>query len=381
MSYSPSNYFGNLLKTARKQKGLYQDILAEKLGVTQSYVAQMEKGVRVPANIEILKKLSKVLALDLNLLQRVAGEAREERARETRPGLQHPEGQAQMWRYFIGLMNNQHLSDRDAAFLWKHYWNILDDESLTELFGSGPLQYVDISTLIFNVLIALMRNPELRRADVEATFRTFADQDLIDHHQKDLVKQAIMRSLLLIYPTVTDLSLINRGVLDASPIRESWGWNLRHGGTTKAEAIIRNMKAEVIDREFCPSALEKTAVLMHGIAYGHPFKHANKRTALVAGIRFLEVNANSTLTDSEDLARMVLNMQTDPDFPLDNLIEFLRDNVKRLDKSMLSRDELGRYRDKQLRNKESRENPYASEYIQAIISRLPISMKILREAS
>lgn len=381
MSYSASNHFGNLLRSARKQKASSQDTIAEKLGVTQAYVAQMEKGVRVPGNIEILKKLSKVLGLDLNLLQRVAREAQDERALEISPRLHSPEGQARMWRYFFGLMNNLHLSDRDAAYLWKHYWNILDDESLTELFASGPLQYVDTSTLIFNVLFTLRGNPEIRHADVEAAFQNFAGQDLMEDTAKGLVRQAIIKSLLLLFPTVTELLHINREVLDASPIRESCGWNPRYGGSAKAEAIIGNMKAGVVDREFYPSALEKTAVLVRGIAQGHPFKHGNKRTALVAGIRFLEVNANSTLSDSEDLARTILIMQTDRDFPLDNLIEFLRDNFKPLDKAMLSKDDAGRYRDQQPRDKEVRENPYASEYIQAIITRLPIAMKILQEAA
>jgi len=341
----------------------------------------MEKGIRVPGNIEILKKLSKVLGLDLNLLQRVAADARQERATETLPRLERPEGQARMWRYFIGLMNNRHLSDRDAAFLWKHYWNILDDEALTELFGSGPLQFVDTSTLIFNVLIALMRHREIRHVDVERSFQNFADQDLMDDHTKDLVRQAIMRSLLLIYPTVTDLLHINREVLDASSARQSCGWNPRHGGSTKADAIIGKMKAGLVDREFYPSAPEKTAVLMQGIAHGHPFKHGNKRTALVAGIRFLEVNANSTLTDSEDLARLILKMQTERDFPLDNVVEFLRDNVKPIDKSMLSKDETGRYLYQESSHKELRRNPYASEFIRAIVGRLPNAMKILQEAA
>lgn len=55
--------FGNRLKELRKEKHLNQTELAQKIGVNQSTISQLEKGFRNPTPA-IIKKLA--IALDIN---------------------------------------------------------------------------------------------------------------------------------------------------------------------------------------------------------------------------------------------------------------------------------------------------------------------------
>lgn len=55
--------FAKALKEARKNKGLTQKSLAEKVGTTQQTIAQYEKGAMLP-KAELLGQIVKVLAID-----------------------------------------------------------------------------------------------------------------------------------------------------------------------------------------------------------------------------------------------------------------------------------------------------------------------------
>ena len=54
--------FGYRLRKARQKKGLRQDELAEKVGLTQSAISQFEKGLRVP-NRDNLQKIASALCV------------------------------------------------------------------------------------------------------------------------------------------------------------------------------------------------------------------------------------------------------------------------------------------------------------------------------
>jgi len=58
------------VKALRKQRGLNQTILAKKVGVTQAYIAMLEKGAKVNPTLALLTKLAKALKVPVAELLR-----------------------------------------------------------------------------------------------------------------------------------------------------------------------------------------------------------------------------------------------------------------------------------------------------------------------
>lgn len=58
---------GNAIKHLRQQKGIKQNLLAEKSGITQTYLSQIENNLKEP-NISTLKVISKNLNVPLPVL-------------------------------------------------------------------------------------------------------------------------------------------------------------------------------------------------------------------------------------------------------------------------------------------------------------------------
>lgn len=65
--------FGDKLKELRKEKGLSQKDLAEKLNVTQRTVSYYENSQTAPANVEIVAKIADILKVNLDELADNAG--------------------------------------------------------------------------------------------------------------------------------------------------------------------------------------------------------------------------------------------------------------------------------------------------------------------
>ena len=59
---------GHMLKALRERKGLTQVELAEKAGVTQSYLARLEAGERENPSLDVLKRLAEALGVPLSKL-------------------------------------------------------------------------------------------------------------------------------------------------------------------------------------------------------------------------------------------------------------------------------------------------------------------------
>ena len=72
--YKMSQLFAETLKKLRREKGLNQRQLAERLYVTRSSVNRWENGSRLP-DAAMLFRLSEVLGVDINLLFAVAAES------------------------------------------------------------------------------------------------------------------------------------------------------------------------------------------------------------------------------------------------------------------------------------------------------------------
>ena len=62
-----NNNFGNFIMNIRKEKGMTQQQLAEKLYITDKAVSKWERGLSFP-DITILKSLAEILELDVSEL-------------------------------------------------------------------------------------------------------------------------------------------------------------------------------------------------------------------------------------------------------------------------------------------------------------------------
>ena len=62
------NKVGEVLRNARKKAGLTQLELANKVGVTRAYYADVERGRYTPS-LKVLSKLAEALCIDLNFLK------------------------------------------------------------------------------------------------------------------------------------------------------------------------------------------------------------------------------------------------------------------------------------------------------------------------
>ena len=77
---SENNLFGAFLRDKRNQKGLTLRELAQKIGVSHSYLSNVEKGKKLPPNNKVLLEIANVLTLDTEsrrLLFDIAAETKE----------------------------------------------------------------------------------------------------------------------------------------------------------------------------------------------------------------------------------------------------------------------------------------------------------------
>ncbi len=60
--------FKDMLRKLREAKGMTQEQLAERVGVTREYITMLESGARANPTIDTLKKLAKVLKVKVGEL-------------------------------------------------------------------------------------------------------------------------------------------------------------------------------------------------------------------------------------------------------------------------------------------------------------------------
>ena len=65
--------FGPFIREVRIQKGIGQRELASKIGVSASYLNDIEKDKRTAPKLDIIKKISKILSIDNKKLNDLAG--------------------------------------------------------------------------------------------------------------------------------------------------------------------------------------------------------------------------------------------------------------------------------------------------------------------
>ena len=73
-----NNKFGSYLRKLRLDHGIGQRELAKEIGIAPSYLSDIEKEKRNAPNLNILKKLSKILKIDIDHLNNLAGISKKE---------------------------------------------------------------------------------------------------------------------------------------------------------------------------------------------------------------------------------------------------------------------------------------------------------------
>ena len=99
---------GNFLAELRKEQGLTQEALGEKLGVTNKTVSRWENGNYLPP-VEMLQELSKLYAVSINEIlcgERLEKEAYQAKAEET----------------ITGILSGSPFSFQERSDFWKRKW-------------------------------------------------------------------------------------------------------------------------------------------------------------------------------------------------------------------------------------------------------------------
>ena len=68
--------FGPYVRRHRKEQNIGQRDLAKKIGIAPSYLNDIEKEKRLAPKIEIIEKISSILKIDLNYLNDLAGNSK-----------------------------------------------------------------------------------------------------------------------------------------------------------------------------------------------------------------------------------------------------------------------------------------------------------------
>ncbi len=65
---APGRRLRTVLKTLREARGIKQEDLAKRAGVTQGYIAQLESGLKTNPSLDLLKRLAKALKVPVTAL-------------------------------------------------------------------------------------------------------------------------------------------------------------------------------------------------------------------------------------------------------------------------------------------------------------------------
>lgn len=90
----------------------------------------------------------------------------------------------------------------------------------------------------------------------------------------------------------------------------------RYGGTSGIrtlsllESAVLRPQSTFNGKELYTDIFEKAASLMHSLIRNHPFMDGNKRTGIVAGCVFLEINGVSLRISQEQLVTIAISIAT-----------------------------------------------------------------------
>lgn len=81
--------------------------------------------------------------------------------------------------------------------------------------------------------------------------------------------------------------------------------------TGRLEAVVATQTQSVFGEEIYPTLFEKASALIRGIIADHPFVDGNKRTGMLSGLTFLEVNHQTFTAQPGELEDFAVLVATD----------------------------------------------------------------------
>lgn len=78
----------------------------------------------------------------------------------------------------------------------------------------------------------------------------------------------------------------------------------------RLESAIATQTQNVFGEELYPSIADKAAALIRAIIADHPFVDGNKRTAMLIGITFLEINGSSFVAKPGEIEDFAVSIAT-----------------------------------------------------------------------
>ncbi|HKU18013.1 MAG TPA: type II toxin-antitoxin system death-on-curing family toxin [Candidatus Saccharimonadales bacterium] len=79
----------------------------------------------------------------------------------------------------------------------------------------------------------------------------------------------------------------------------------------RLEAAVATQTQNVFDEELYPSIIDKAAAMIRGIIADHPFVDGNKRTAMLAGLSLLQINAIRFIAQPGEIEDFAVKVATD----------------------------------------------------------------------
>ena len=121
------SYFGNSLKRIRKEKGITQEALALKLGVTKGMISQYENGNREP-KLDTIKKIAAALDCNMNVLiskETILDIIQEEKTEKE---------QIEKLSTFYQLSTNE-IAEIIENYIMYHYGSYDDNKEIIDIFS------------------------------------------------------------------------------------------------------------------------------------------------------------------------------------------------------------------------------------------------------
>lgn len=121
------------------------------------------------------------------------------------------------------------------------------------------------------------------------------------------------RQILLLHSRLIDVTGGSHGVRDNERI----------------QSAVEAPKQEVFSEVQYKTVHEKAAVYIRNIIFNHPFVDGNKRTAIICGLTFLELNGYLTKFKKSDIEKMAIRIVTRR-LGINEIAQWLEENSKNM---------------------------------------------------
>lgn len=124
------------------------------------------------------------------------------------------------------------------------------------------------------------------------------------------------------YLTVKDVLLLHNLAIDET----GGSHGLRDLGLL--ESAVAQPQASFDGEDLYPTILQKTAALIRSLLMNHMFVDGNKRTAMLSGMTFLELNGYQFIAEQKEIVRFALKIENEK-LPVDDIASWLKVHTKK----------------------------------------------------